>query len=1119
MPIITFADGVQLDTDTGQVVGQAEPQQLTPEQAKAPTVDIPAESVGQGAVDALKQLSFGFNSALFALPDATIQAVGRALNVREDQLPTFTSFFNRGATAPKNATERFANTIGQGAGGTMPFTGLLGVFAKSRALTAPLMADAGISKRVAKDMLDFIRQNPRAAVLADLGFGAVYGAAEQAVEEYVSPGEEKQLLKATVPLGVTVVAPALGAKFLSLANQFMKISPTARVIKAAPEMFGSQTAEGYAQEVASRTMPKVPIIGGPLNWVGSKYATSAEKKITEVLAPLFGDPDRAPPGVKEALDVVRRIEADPELSKLFLFTAGEQSLYAPLIAAQNRTVKGLSGELLTNEQARVAQNVSSLGTAFDLFSPKAALPLDEALRLTYAQSVDTLAKAAQRVASTTDDEALRIADTFVMQNLDEVGDNLRRGIFSQMDAQFKRIQKARIQAMGGLPGEDVGGVKSAVRAMGEPYPGYDTTNFKDFAESFTRRFKLTPDERLFPESAPEPVRMVQREVQRYQDRLNKKVNELLPEIINKEMQKDPFFSRISPDSRDEAAKAYANAIISGKDLDRALPAGIQGPSPETIKRVMKEATDQASKEVSFSITMPEAMDLLGSAMNFRNMSILRANKEMDLGNPRQMADVIMKRGDAVLKDVEDFVFSSFKGSPAMKDFQAEYKDTFAKGYDKLFPLLVTKRSPTGEYYVSNERVINEALKSGENVRNLRAIFQDDPEFVGTMNKVMLDRAARANVLDKDGTLNRVKYDRWLQSNKNVIDMMPESVQRNLRDELKFADDYAARLKDMQDRRDLVKDDELMNLIQKSIRPDADPKKLVEQAINDPAIMRKLVTTVGNDPDRLEALRRQVWLSVKESIFDPSNPNYLAEFIKRNSKSLAILYSPEQRQNLELLGEIQRRVFAAARPEGTLSAFQSVDEQLRQKIGAGIGTLESTARAATIRQISPIHAGVSLLTRFMGRQQTSIYDAIMYKALTDPEYARQLAKANGPLNTKENMQKMGEISLKAGGFLPTLLRNVPRAASIEASQAAMSEEPLPIEQPAFTQGMAPARPVPKMPAPPSPTRSLGQSPLASSVVPRVPVQGSGRNVPGFAQQYQALFPNDPLNPLLQARQSK
>ena len=1115
MPIITFADGVQLDTSTGQVVGQGEPQRLTPTEAQKPTVDIPSEPGARGALDALKQLSTGFNTALFALPDATIQAVGRALNVREDQIPTFTAFFNRDAKAPKNTVERFANAIGQGAGGTLPFTGLLASVARTRALTQPLLADASVSTRVAKDMLDFIRQNPKAAVLADIGFGGAYGAAEQAVEETVEPGQElKGLLKATVPLGVTVALPAAGAKFLSLASRMAEISPTVRAARAVPEMFGTQTAEGVAQEVVSRSMPKVPIIGGPLNWVGSKYAANAEKKITNVLAPLFSDPAKAPPGVADALAVTKRIESDPELRDLFLFTAGEQTLYAPLITAQNNTVRNLSGELLSNEQARVAQNVAKMGTAFDLFAPKASLSIDDALRTTYAQAVDTMTRAAQRVATTTEDESLRIADTFAMQNLDEIGDNLRRGIFGQMDAQFKRMMKARQEAMGAT-GMDVEGVRTAVRASGEPLPYMQTADLTNFANRFTQRFKLTPDERMFPEGAPEPIRLVQREMMRYDEKVGEKTAELLPDIISREMSKDPFFAKVTLADREKAARTYADSILKGTDRVK-LPEGIAGPDPATLKRVLEEAKAQAAKEVDFSITMPEALDLLNSAMNFRNMSILRANKEMDLGNPRQAAIGIVNRGDAVLKDVEDFVFSSFRNSPQMKDFQSEYKNTFAKGYDKLFPLLITKKSPTGDFYVSNERVVNEALKNAENVRNLRAIFQDDPEFVSTMNKVMLDRAARAGILDKDGTLSRAKYDRWLQSNKNIIDMMPQSVQRNLTDEAKFAEDYVARLKDMKDRQELVKDDELMSLLQKSVRPDADPKRLVEQAINDPAIMRKLVNTVGKDPERLDALRRQVWFSVKESLFDPKVPNYLADFLKRNSKSIAMLYTPEQRQNLDLLGEIQRRVYVAARPEGTLSAFQSVDEQLRSQIGAGIGTIESTARAAMIRQISPIHAGVSLLTRFMGRQQTAIYDAIMYKALTDPEYAHQLAKANGPLNTKENMKKMGEITTAAGGFLPNLLKGVPRVGSIEASQAAMPEEERPIATPEFTRGMPPARVVPRMPAPPAPGPRISQSPAVSMTAPP-PAQAAGRNVPGFAEQYQSLFPNDPLAPLLQSRQ--
>lgn len=1119
MPVITLSNGIQLDTDTGQVVGQGEPQKLTPSEAQKPTVDIPAESVGQGAVDALKQLSVGFNTALFALPDAVIRQVGQALNVRKEELPTFTQFFNRGEAAPKNAVERFANAIGQGMGGTIPFTGVLGAVARTKALTAPITPGSGIAKTLAKETLDFIRTNPGKAVSLDLAFGGAYGAAEQSVEEFVTPGEYKDVLKATVPITATVALPVAGAKLLGLASTFAKVSPTVRAARAVPEMFGTETAQGYAQQVAKESMPNVPVVGGPLRWLGTRYAESAEKKVTEALGPLFAEPGKAPPGVAEARLVTQAIEQDPRLANMFLFTAGEQTLYAPLITAQSQLVKQLSGKELSLEQARYGSNIDAFRTAFELFAPKAKMPVDEALRLTYAQAVKTLDDAAKRVATTTDDEAARIADAFVPQNLDELGDNLRRSILGQMESQFFKLRK-QAQEAGMRTGFDEQGVRIPVREAGEPIiPAVD---FKKFADQFTRRFKLKPqEERFFVEGMPEPGKLVERELSRLQSSIDAKYEELLPQLIGQKVKADPFVSRLAPEDQDLVVRSISERILSGRGPGAARPrvpraedlvlSGIKGPSDAEINAIKSQARKMAEEQVDFSITQPEALDLLESALKFRNQSILRSNKEMDLGNPRRNAQAILDRGNAVLRDVEDFVFKSFNKNPDAKAFIDNYKEVYSQGYEKLFPLMITKRAPGGEFYVSNEKVISNALSSAENVRNLNAIFGDSQEYVDTMAKVMMDKANRAGVV-KDGVLNVPAYERFLANNRNVIEAMPQRVQDTLRDELKFGREFSTRLKEMEDRVQLLKDDDLFTVLKKSVRPDADPRQLIEQSIADPATMRKLVNTVGSDPERMEALRRQVWMNVKENILDQTNPGYLAGFIERNGKSLNILYSPEQLKDLRTIAEIQRRVFVAEKPTGTLSAFQTLDEQLRKQVGAGIGTIESTARAATIRQISPFHAGVSLLTRFLGRQQTSIYEAIIYKALTDPEYAHQLARANMPLNSKEGYKQAEKLVSKAGGFLPDLLRNAPKVASIEASQAAMEEEPRPLPRPAFTQGMAPARPVPRMPAAatPAPGPSIPQSPAAQAIPPGPAPR------PTFGQQYEALFPRDVIAPLVTQR---
>jgi CRISPR/Cas system endoribonuclease Cas6 (RAMP superfamily) len=73
-----------------------------------------------------------------------------------------------------------------------------------------------------------------------------------------------------------------------------------------------------------------------------------------------------------------------------------------------------------------------------------------------------------------------------------------------------------------------------------------TADLRDFANRFTQRFKLTPDERMFPEGAPEPIRLVQREMMRYNDLMEKKVGEirsaelLADTYCSREMRTDPF---------------------------------------------------------------------------------------------------------------------------------------------------------------------------------------------------------------------------------------------------------------------------------------------------------------------------------------------------------------------------------------------------------------------------------------------------------------------------------------------------------------------------------------------------------------------------------------------------
>ena len=94
MATITTAEGQIIDLGTGEVVGQTEAP------VAAGKLEVPTT-----AMDIARQGSYGFNAALFALPDAGVKAIGRALGMDEKEVQTLTKIFNKGDRGPKNAEE------------------------------------------------------------------------------------------------------------------------------------------------------------------------------------------------------------------------------------------------------------------------------------------------------------------------------------------------------------------------------------------------------------------------------------------------------------------------------------------------------------------------------------------------------------------------------------------------------------------------------------------------------------------------------------------------------------------------------------------------------------------------------------------------------------------------------------------------------------------------------------------------------------------------------------------------------------------------------------------------------------------------------------------------------
>jgi hypothetical protein len=99
MPTLTNTRGEVIDMMTGEVVGRAEgaaaPAPARQADMRQAGMEMPAPD-GKTAQGLINNFSWGFNSALFALPDFAAKKIGQGLGMEEGQVATLSKFFNRG---------------------------------------------------------------------------------------------------------------------------------------------------------------------------------------------------------------------------------------------------------------------------------------------------------------------------------------------------------------------------------------------------------------------------------------------------------------------------------------------------------------------------------------------------------------------------------------------------------------------------------------------------------------------------------------------------------------------------------------------------------------------------------------------------------------------------------------------------------------------------------------------------------------------------------------------------------------------------------------------------------------------------------------------------------------
>jgi hypothetical protein len=439
-------------------------------------------------------------------------------------------------------------------------------------------------------------------------------------------------------------------------------------------------------------------------------------------------------------------------------------------------------------------------------------------------------------------------------------------------------------------------------------------------------------------------------------------------------------------------------------------------------------------------------------------------------------------------------------------------DDYAAAYEKNLPLLLTQKTRGGdEFLLPNERLLQTAFSSADNLKQLQLAVSGSPQATSIMERGTIDWLRSKNVVGADGLVDPKKIRQVLDKNKNIVEALPANLQMKLQDEVKLADDFVARLGEIDARRVGAKDQELDSLLAKATRPGADPSQTLQTALRDPATMQTLVRGIEKDPEMLAALRR--------SVFDVATGGAqkggaLKSFIDNNESALKILFkNTAHLDDLKTLADLQRRVNAFADVTGQIPAFESTDQAMKRLFGAGIQFLTTTAREAAVGRINPSTGALAVMLRMAGGLENQIYQRIFTRALEDAEFAKRITHVGTPAEAKKLAAELEKIGIPQSAYVP----NIKRMAVQTAAQAAMGDQPevignlgnLPVVPGTSAQKMLKAMP----PAPP--TRGTNFNPRLPTA-PAVQPGGGAGNIP---LMYPTMFPNDPISGLLQQRQAQ
>lgn len=1132
MSTITNINGEVIDMMTGEVVGRSESAPLEKDPRSAAGIDQEFTSNDDAVGGLINNTTWGMQSALFALPDMATLGVGKALGMKEDQVQTLGKLFNKlqvgiggdKIRAPKNEAERYARAIGEGIGANLPFTGIL-AWAASKApmvragteLTGKVGPSGSILKDIAIDAVDFVKRNPRGAVALDVAFGAGYEGLRQAVEENVDESNpNKALFKELLPAAAFIGGPLALTQIPSVklgTAAGKKLSGLFDGMGNVEKDVLNELEPGFFKLPGVKILPKM-------------FIQRAEKKLEQVFGPIAksAEAQEALASLKAALDDPRVAEAG------FLFDAAESTMFTPLVQRKIDLLEGLGPKELDAVKVRINENQSKLQALFDSFTPEARTPIVEAFQKVQADRQGFFEAMLREQGDRTEAEIVALSERLGPQNLDAMNDELRGVLLAGMEMNAD-MRKNVLSRMGLRQAISPEGLMMPTRQDGKSL--YDSRDMEDAATKLIDKYRIErPSART---QVPEPIRILERFVKTQQA-----ARENMQARMERELTDESIRDQLGglPDDIQLAIRSEIELIMGGGKTKAPKRGAVRDPSPRgdakgnisvptgfpgkriviNPEQIRKDAALIAQDSTKVDINVPEALDYLTAAQRFRSDSISSYNASMMKGRTRLTdAQKIIDTGDTVFRDIEKLIMDHVPKVKKEYEGMQMVLDDYKAGYENALPLLLSSTKRGGqEFLLPNESLMQTAFSNADNLRQLRVTLGAGEQADSLLNRGAIDWLSRKPIFDKNGLVDPKKIRSVLDKNKGIVEALPENIRTKLTDEIGFADDYAARMAEINKRRIAAKDSELDNMLAKAGREDADPAQSIAAAVKDPAMMRKLVDQTGNDPELLAALRRAVFQTATEG---SQQGGLLSSFIQGNEKSLKVLFkNTKHLEDLNTLADLQKRVNVFASVTGQVPEFNSLDDSLKKVFGSGLQYFTTTFREAAVGRIRPETGALALLVRMAGGLENQVYNRIFVKALEDPTFAARISRISTPEQAAEVAASLTQIGVPRSFFQSLVTApGASRAASQELNRMARGDEEVPTGVNPDLPVMGTARQMLRDLPPAPQSRGMPQPQQKPNL--RAPsFQPPAKPASNVNLMYPTLFPNDPISAMLQQRQA-